>query len=452
MTESFQYSLRVLTGLLLALAPLGSASPEAWGAPYGNNYQGPSQPVADLRPADSAPLWGAVLDAPHVSAQDGTTFFFVDDGLMALEVASGNISWRRPQTPAGSLLSMSEGLFVATGDTVLRLDPRTGDTLWQRQLGNQEIRSLTPQGGRILAMGSMWQGGDLLDAGSGELIYSFAITDNAWPVYLDNSLLYIREYSGEPHFYHAVLHDLENAEQRWWLGHSDGPIRRPGGLAWFVRQHLSPRGLQDIRVVDESSGQVVETWQYSSGAANVRLSDFAPHWFMTEEHVAVLSGAQDMVLGFPWGGASEPAWTVRLGGAYRIGPVDGWLFAEAHDGRLIATSLPDGNSRDLLKPGPAFTRIETIGTDVYAAREDGTLYGIDPASGNVFMRPQLGVRITGPILIEADHLVLQSGQALWVFGCSATLRAGRFTAPPPGTPAASCRSSDSAYDRSAPAW
>src|SRR5690554_4199621 len=71
-----------------------------------------------------------------------------------------------------------------------------------------------------------------------------------------------------------------------------------------------------------------------------------------------------MVLGFPLGGASEPAWTLELGESCRAGPVNGVITAESPDGRLSATSVQDRTSVELLGPGPAFTRIDMIGAGV----------------------------------------------------------------------------------------
>lgn len=408
----------VLVGLVLGAASISFAGSDAWAIRYGSTYESWSQPEAELLQVDPVSAWNVLLDAPFVTADGGTAYMLVGGGLMAIEVASGEVIWRSLANLTGPLLATPDGVFAAAGDTIVKLDVRTGRVLWQRQLEHQEIQSLTRQGDLILAMGRMWYGGDLLDSHTGQVVYSFSITDNSWPVYLDESLLYIREYSGEPHFYHAVLHDLELGAQRWRLGHSDGPIWRAEGRVYFVRQRISLRRpanqSQEIRVVDELSGGTVDAWEYSTGDVKVRLSDFAPHYFMNDNEVAILSGTQDMVFGFPWGGSNEPAWAADLGGHYRAGPVSNLIFAESHDGRLIATMLPGGESYELLGAGPAFARIQLLGELVYAAREDGTLY-ITTTTGEVQARLQLGAKIAGPIMIEDNRLLVQLTNTLQVY-------------------------------------
>lgn len=69
----------------------------------------------------------------------------------------------------------------------------------------------------------------------------------------------------------------------------------------------------------------------------------------------------------------------------------------------------------LLGPGAAFTRIDMIGTDVYAVRQDGTLYGVDTVSGDVLARLQLGSSVSGPIVVQAEYLLVHAGDALQIF-------------------------------------
>lgn len=414
-----QVARRFAAALLATLLICANAEKEPWLVDYGSSYQSWAQRVSEPLAADREPLWSAPLDTHSTIVADGVVFFVSDGMLMAVDVSSGVVSWSHAGGFTGPLAHLDGTVYAGQGNALVALDASTGQRAWFRKLEHGDIRSIVPHADLLLAMGQMWHGGNVLKRTSGQVIYTFGIFDQAWPALLDSRLLHLREYSGEPHFYHAVLHDLASGTERWRFGFSDGLIWRADGLVYFVRQQFVVSGVRTprfIRVVDEASGIEVAEWEYSTDEEDGSLARLAPHYFMTEEGMAILSGSLWTVHGFPLGGANEADWSVSLSAPYIAGPIGNVYISGGSTGRLYATQVPDGSQIELLGEGAAVRRLDVHGGSVYVGRDDGYLAVIDVESGESHFGAYVGEAEFGPILVSGDYLIVQLGARLLVFG------------------------------------
>ena len=352
-------------------APLAPPLSLAWTAPTGGRIQHAISPVLA---AGRLFVGGAVCDPGEARSS-----------LSCYEPTSGKLQWRTHlRTPVRfSPAATAERVFAQTSaGRVLCLDAATGDLVWDDQLlsDDEQWEHHTAMGpivlheGKVIAYLSNGPG-RVYDAATGEVVATLP----QWPRQMFFAAPYPRDgklYQSLTYFARCI--DLNSGELHW---ERKIPVRCIG------------------------SGVVIDDTFIISGSGRI------------------LRVGLDGTVDKPWhvsGGR-----TLRSGG---VAVADDVLFASG--ARLSAVDLKTGQSRWDFYPELSTQREQVsrrqilgalstpavVGDVVYVGGEDGYLYALDVASGEVIWRWDTGVPVKSSPIVSGNMLFVSDYDGnLWAF-------------------------------------
>ena len=168
---------------------------------------------------------------------DGTAYVAGDERVRAFDVASGDQLWGRsfdePTTASPTLGYENRGVFVAAGETVLRLDEKTGETEWSREVFGRIRQSIAVAPPFAVAVSD---GGDVYAFGSDS-------GDGFWQVALPSRSECMPTIVGETTYvgcFDGRLYAINELGERVWrtdiggfakggIGVADGTVYADGG-------------------------------------------------------------------------------------------------------------------------------------------------------------------------------------------------------------------------------
>ena len=325
--------------------------------------------VAGREQAPGLPrLWQVPLPGRGAPAADDTTAYFLsqEHDVVAVELASGQVRWRRATFETEDLLSgaallVSGDSLVVADYNLLAFDRGTGALRWRfiptdgfgpgihlGAISNGAAVAGSPSG-RVYAV----------DVESGALRWSTALgTDDRTTVYApaaDGQFVAaaFTEFSAPPRGGIALL-SAENGRVLWKRKFPEPddpslPTNWAGGPLFLHDTIVAASGDGNIRGFDLESGDIRWTIAKVSGQLPFPVAadrDFRP--LVVQDGVLVSGSATGLIVGYDAETRAErwryPA--VRLGSsAFRIGAAGRLVYVPFLNGQLVAIDVHDGRER-----------------------------------------------------------------------------------------------------------
>ncbi|MEV4397376.1 PQQ-binding-like beta-propeller repeat protein [Nonomuraea sp. NPDC049607] len=320
---------------------------------------------------------GSVNTDPVVDG--GVVYAGADDGLYALDAATGRVRWRsQPATP----LLVDGALYAASGDGVAAVDPATGRTRWSRRFDTRYmgIKDLAIQDGGVYA-GVGLTHVVALEAATGRQRWRFRVPGDLGRVAVAAGAVHVTSRKGVLYSLDARSGALRRRSRVGIGGITPGGYLAATGKAVFVITGAKASALDPV------TGRT--RWQARLGAAvrydpvvigdTVYLGDLAGRTYALD----IASGRERWRL---TGEGDSGLWNVTAsrGNVYVAG------------GSLHALDPETGEER---WSGPFTAQVSVHADIVFARDENGVLHALDAATGVPRWRFQSGGRFqTRPVV------------------------------------------------------
>ena len=110
--------------------------------------------VYALRPSNGDVVWeqkvGFSLSTPLASVGDSIVAATLDQGMGAVSAESGDILWTLGLKHVSWLFVLEDELYCANTDGLYRIDPESGDIVWQQPLPADRAQVILPAGDRLV--------------------------------------------------------------------------------------------------------------------------------------------------------------------------------------------------------------------------------------------------------------------------------------------------------------
>lgn len=302
--------------------------------------------VVALEAGTGRPLWQRDTQGSEISGftlVDGTLYVDGDQGITALDAATGAVRWQVPVTDGDRPVAAVAGemLYVAGyhGQALYALDARTGRQRWTQRVQGQKVDRLLGVGG---------------------------------------GLVYVRRSSA----FDTAVFALDGAtgEQRWELLLRNTPsdavtTTLDGGVA-FVTVQRTPNGPASLAALDGQTGQ--RRWHVDAPGYLGELAVSAGTVYLTlpQAAVAAFDAATGQARWQALPGGVQGAWALPAGGTLFVGYGN-------YEGYLRALDAQTGQIRWSFRPKDQISGELLVGGVIYVASYDHHLYALDAATGTL---------------------------------------------------------------------